>query len=180
MSTAPKLDYKYEYMIALILALGLNGQPAFRREDIKEFMPKAKDFELKENTVVIRTPTDTPDQDEASGARIVHQHNITLKRSRTLVHHEFQIDFWLSDLASQIVEATLSDQAETFIGLHDHVKTPEGDAVRVEYLGGGIVEDENDDFYKVVLRLKFIEPKYKEEHVPRLTDENQVEIGVST
>lgn len=177
---AAALDFKYEYMIAMILALGLNGKPAFRREDILEFMPKQYSSEIRENRVVIRTPTATSERDESYGERQQHQQFVTIKRSRTRMHYEFQIDIWLKDIATEIIEATLSDQAETFIGLHENIKNAQNENVEVEYLGGGIVEDENDDFYKVVLRLKFIEPKYKDEHVPLLPAADQIEIGVTT
>lgn len=179
MSVQAKLDFKYEYMIAMLLAMGIDGK-AFERKDIMEFMPKQYASEIRDRLVVIRTPTPTPEQDESAGARIVHQQHVTLRRSRICMHFEFQIDIWLKDIASEILEATLSEQAENYIGLNDHIKTPIGDTVAVEYLGAGIVEDENDDFYKIVIRLKFIEPKYKDEHVPLLTDENQVQIEVST
>ncbi len=177
--TSPKLDFKYEYLVAMLLAMGLDGK-TFERKDVMEFMPKQYAAAIRDRLVVIRTPTSTPERDESYGARIIHEKYATIRRSRELMHYEFQIDIWLKDLATEIVEATLSDQAQSYVNLNDNIKTPIGDNVEVEYLGGGIVEDENDDFYKVVLRLKFIEPKYKDEHVPLLTDENQVQFEVNT
>lgn len=174
-----QLDYKYEYLLAMLMTMGIDGK-AFDRKDIMEFMPKQFASEIRDRLVVIRTPTPTPERDESYGARIVHEAHATLRRSRVRMHYEFQIDIWLKDIASEILEATLSDQAENYIGLNDNIKTPTGDNVQVEFLGGGIVEDENDDFYKVVLRLKFIESKFKDEHVPLLKDEKQVQFEVST
>lgn len=179
MSAAPKLNFKYEYLIAMLMSMGLDGK-AFERGDIMEFMPKQYTSEIRNRRVIIRTPSETWERDESCGVRTQHQQHATLRRSRGNVHYEFQIDIWLEDLAAQIVEATLSDQAEAYVGLHDNIKSPEGDIVQVEYLGGGIVEDENDDFYKVVIRIKFIEPKYKDEHVPLLPAADQIEIGVTT
>lgn len=180
MSTVPKLNFKYEYMIAMILALGLGGAPAFRREDILEYMPKNYASEIRDKHVVIRTPSETPERDESYGSRIVHEKYATIKKSRVRMHYEFPIDIWLKDLDAQVSEESLGDQAEAFVGEHDNIKNDNGENVEVEFLGAGIVEDENDDFYKIVIRIKFIENKYKAEHVPLLKDENQVQIEVST
>ncbi len=179
MSDQVKLDLKYEYLIAMLMAMGLDGK-AFERSDILEFMPKQYASAIRDRLVVIRTPSSTPVPDESYGERTVRQNFVTLKKSRVRMHYEFQIDFWLKDLASEIIKATLSDQAEAHVGLNDRIKNSEGESVEVEFLGGDIVEDENDDFYKVVIRLKFIENKYKSEHVPLLPAADQIDIGVTT
>lgn len=179
MSTVPKLDFKYEYLITMLLTMGLDGK-AFERRNIMEFMPKQYASEIRDRLVVIRAVIPTFERDESYGERIVHQEFATIKRSRGRMHYEFQIDIWLKDLASEIIEATLSDQAEAYVGLNDNIKNPGGDNVEVEFLSGGTVEDENDDFYKVVIRLKFIEPKHRDEHVPLMPAADQIDIGVTT
>lgn len=175
-----QLDFKYEYLIAMVLALGIGGKPAFRREDILEYMPKDYASEIRENRVVIRTPSETPVPDESYGERNEHEEFITVKKSRVRMHYEFQIDIWLKDLDAQVSEESLSSQAEAYVGAHDFIMNGAGETIEVEFLGGGIVEDENDDFYKIVLRIKIIENKYRTVHVPKLPAADQIDIGVTT
>lgn len=175
-----KLNYKYDYLIAMILALGFDGKPAFKRDDIMEYMPKDYASEVRDNRVVIRTPGMTPVADEGYGTRTDSSNFATRKKSRVRMHYEFQIDIWLRSLDSELAEMTLSDQVDFYVAHHDFIKDPDGETVEVEFLGGGLVEDENDDFYKVVLRIKFIENKYRTEHVPLLPAADQIEIGVTT
>lgn len=174
------LDFKYEYLIAMLLAMGIGGQAAFRREDIFEYMPKEYASEIRHGRVVIRTPSETPVPEESYGERNEHQEFVTVKKSRVRMHYDFTIDIWLKDLDSQVSEESLSSQAEAYVGAHDIIMNAAGETLEVEFLGGGIVEDENDDFYKIVLRIKIIENKYRTVHVPKLPAADQIDIGVTT
>lgn len=173
------MSYKIEYLKALVASLVVGNQAVFA-EDFYEYEPKQHASEITGPRAVARDRGITPEVEEGRGQRTEHQAFVTVEKSRARNHHEFQIDLWVKDLDDQVGEKTLGDQADEFIEANRLIRKSATDRVEVEFLGATIVEDENDDYYKVVIRLKFIEDKYRTEHVPLLPAADQIDIGVTT
>lgn len=170
---------KIEYLKALIASLAVAGVAVFR-DNVYEYMPKQFASELKPPRAVIRDMGILPEADESRGHHDFHQDFVTRKRSAFRLHHTFQIDLWLSDLDAQVTGTGLGDQAAAYVCQNDILKLNAKERAEVEYLGCTSVEDETDDYYKIVLRLKFIQDTYRVEHIPLLPAENKIQIEVRT